>query len=403
MTELVKSHWASKRRNEMITKLVVSVLLVLGSIVMLFPIFWMVSTSFKLPNDVFAIPPVWIPAPLQLENYPHAWNLIDPQSGRGIYADDTWTFFGVTIQGINFTTYLVNTLVITVAACVGTTLSSSLVAFAFARLRFPGRDLLFLLCLATLMVPTQVTMIPTFWLFKTLGWYDTFYPLIVPAFLGGGAYNIFLMRQFFMSIPYEMDEAAKIDGCSDFGVFWRILLPLCKPALVRFRVLDQGLRVQGLDDMSTPIAQFARLVLPVRRVFITENEINGLAFPQAEASIIIFGLGYGVDRLGLVPWLQDKAIYYWGDLDTHGFAILDSLRGVFPNARSFLMDRQTLLGHRPLWVEEPEPSQAPLTRLTEDEHGVFEDLRFDRLGRRVRLEQERIAFGHVARTVAGLL
>jgi hypothetical protein len=185
--------------------------------------------------------------------------------------------------------------------------------------------------------------------------------------------------------------------------FERRLGLLCKPALVRFRVLDQGLRVQGLDDMSTPIAQFARLVLPVRRVFITENEINGLAFPQAEASIIIFGLGYGVDRLGLVPWLQDKAIYYWGDLDTHGFAILDSLRAVFPDARSFLMDRQTLLSHRPLWVEEVEPSQAFLSRLTEEEHQVFEELRFDRLGRRVRLEQERIAFGHVARTLASLL
>ncbi|MGB8297232.1 MAG: DUF3322 domain-containing protein [Polyangia bacterium] len=185
--------------------------------------------------------------------------------------------------------------------------------------------------------------------------------------------------------------------------FERRLGLLCKPALVRFRVLDQRLRIQGLDDVSTPLAQFARLNLPARRVFITENEINGLAFPEAQASIIIFGLGYGVERLGLVPWLQDKAIYYWGDLDTHGFAILDSLRAVFPKARSFLMDRQTLLGHRPLWVEEPEPSQAPLSRLTEDEYELFEDLRFDRLGHRVRLEQERIAFGHVARTVASLL
>ena len=185
--------------------------------------------------------------------------------------------------------------------------------------------------------------------------------------------------------------------------FERRLGLLCKPALLRFRVLDQSLRVQGLEDVSTPIAQFARLDLPARRVFIVENEINGLAFPQAEASIILFGLGYGVDRLGLVPWLQDKAIYYWGDLDTHGFAILDSLRAVFPNTRSFLMDRQTLLSHRPLWVEEPEPSQAPLSRLTEDEYKVFEDLRFDRLGHRVRLEQERIAFGHVARTLASLL
>jgi hypothetical protein len=185
--------------------------------------------------------------------------------------------------------------------------------------------------------------------------------------------------------------------------FDRRLGLLSKPALVRFRVLDQRLRIQGLDDVTTPVAQFARLDLPARRVFIAENEINGLTFPQAEASIILFGLGYGVDRLGLVPWLQDKAIHYWGDLDTHGFAILDSLRAVYPNARSFLMDRQTLLSHRPLWVEEPEPCQVPLSRLTEDEQQVFEDLRFDRFGRRVRLEQERIGFGHVARTLASLL
>jgi multiple sugar transport system permease protein len=129
-----------------------------------------------------------------------------------------------------------NTLTIAVLSCLGATMSSSLVAFAFARLRFPGRGPLFLLCLATMMVPAQVTMIPTFILFKNLGWYDTFYPLIVPAFLGGGAYNIFLMRQFFMSIPYEMDEAAKIDGCTNFGVYWRILLPLCKPALTTVAV-----------------------------------------------------------------------------------------------------------------------------------------------------------------------
>ena len=176
-----------------------------------------------------------------------------------------------------------------------------------------------------------------------------------------------------------------------------------KPILVRFRVLDDRLRIHGLCDITAPVAQFARLDLPVRRVFITENEVNGLAFPSAEASIVIFGLGYGVDRLGLVPWLQDKGIFYWGDLDTHGFAILDSVRSILPSVRSFLMDRGTLLGHRALWGEEPDRYDKPLSQLTPAENGVYEDLRFDRFGVRVRLEQERIPFGHVERTLQSLL
>ena len=176
-----------------------------------------------------------------------------------------------------------------------------------------------------------------------------------------------------------------------------------KPTLLRFRVLDDRLRIHGLSDTTTPVAQFAQLNLPIRRVFITENEVNGLAFPSAEASIVIFGLGYGVDRLGLVPWLQDKDIFYWGDLDTHGFAILDSVRSILPSVRSFLMDRGTLVSHRALWGEEPDRYDKPLSRLTPDENGVYEDLRLDRLSVRVRLEQERIPFGHVERTLASLL
>ncbi len=224
--------WASKRRADKITRAIVTILLVLGSVVMMLPIVWMLSTSFKTRTDVFSIPPVWIPSPLHWENYPMAWNV------SGMYSTEDWSFLGIPFHGVTFTTYTLNTLTIAVLSCLGTTLSSSLVAFAFARLRFPGRGPLFILCLATMMVPTQVTMIPTFILFKSIGWYDTFYPLIVPAFLGGGAYNIFLMRQFFMSIPYEMDEAAKIDGCSNFGVYWRILLPLCKPALTTVAVFS---------------------------------------------------------------------------------------------------------------------------------------------------------------------
>jgi hypothetical protein len=178
---------------------------------------------------------------------------------------------------------------------------------------------------------------------------------------------------------------------------------LSKPILVRFRVLDQRLALHGLDDLATPVDQFARLDLPVHRVFITENEVNGLAFPQAEQSLVLFGLGYGLDRLGLVPWLRDRSIFYWGDIDTHGFAILDNLRGFFPNARSFLMDRETLLSHRALWGKESDRCDRALLRLTAAEVALYEDLRLDRLGVGVRLEQERIAFGHLERTLACLL
>jgi multiple sugar transport system permease protein len=227
-------HWASKKRNEKISNILVFVILLVGSITMLGPIIWMLSTSLKTPTEVFAIPPVWIPSPLHFENYPKAWNI------SGMYAS----------EGITFTTYLINTLIIAGLSCLGTTLSASVVAFAFARLRFPLRGPLFLLCLATLMVPAQVTMVPSFILFNYLGWRDTFYPLIVPAFLGGGAYNIFLMRQFFMSIPYEMDEAAKIDGCTNFGVYYRILLPLCKPALTTVAVFSF---VYNWNDFMNPL------------------------------------------------------------------------------------------------------------------------------------------------------
>jgi hypothetical protein len=178
---------------------------------------------------------------------------------------------------------------------------------------------------------------------------------------------------------------------------------LSKPALIRFRILDDRLRIHGLDDLATPAAQFAQLELPVRRVFITENEVNGLAFPAVPESMILFGLGYGLERLAQVPWLKDREVFYWGDIDTHGFAILETLRTFFPNARSFLMDRETLLAHQSLWVDEPAPCDKDLARLTTPEAALFEDLRADRLGSHVRLEQERISFGYLQQALAKLL
>lgn len=178
-----------------------------------------------------------------------------------------------------------------------------------------------------------------------------------------------------------------------------------EPDLVRFRVLDPTLGFGGFSDLSVPVQEFARGVPPVARVFITENRINGLAMPDCAGSIVIFGLGYGLDRLAAIPWLARCETWYWGDIDTHGFGMLHRLRHALPNVRSLLMDRDTLLAHRALWVTEPAEHRyaGDPERLTADERALFDDLRHDRLGERVRLEQERIAFGLVERAVARLV
>ena len=174
-----------------------------------------------------------------------------------------------------------------------------------------------------------------------------------------------------------------------------------KPPLVRFRILDPALAVQGLDDLSIPAEQFAALWPPVRRVFITENDINGLAFPPCPASLVVFGLGYGLERLAEVGWLRQTVLYYWGDIDTHGFAILNRLRTALPAARSFLMDRATLDAHRSLWGQEPADRRftGTLANLTEAEQALFLALREDRLGVRIRLEQERVGYERVREQV----
>src|ERR1035438_9708635 len=172
-----------------------------------------------------------------------------------------------------------------------------------------------------------------------------------------------------------------------------------KPSQIRFRILDERLAIQGLTDLAVPAREFAGLDLPVERVFITENEINGLAFPAVPGSLVIFGLGYGLDRLSEVRWLHRRALHYWGDIDTYGFHILDRLRALFPDAQSFLMDRETLLGHAPLWVRESSPYDGELARLTSAERALYDDLRHNRLGERVRLEQERIPYGWVQRAL----
>jgi hypothetical protein len=172
-----------------------------------------------------------------------------------------------------------------------------------------------------------------------------------------------------------------------------------KPSQIRFRILDERLAIQGLTDLAVPAREFAGLDLPVERVFITENEINGLAFPAVPGSLVIFGLGYGLDRLSEVRWLHRRALHYWGDIDTYGFHILDRLRALFGDAQSFLMDRETLLEHAPLWVREGNPYDGELPRLNSAERALYDDLRHNRLGERVRLEQERIPYDWLERAL----
>src|SRR5581483_268716 len=162
--------------------------------------------------------------------------------------------------------------------------------------------------------------------------------------------------------------------------------------LVRFRLLDQNLYIGGLSDLAIPGPDFARLAPGARRVFITENEINGLAFPNVPEGLVVFGLGYGLERLSEAQWLRDRRVFYWGDIDTHGFAMLDRLRAFLPHSESLLMDTETLLSHRQFWVTEDQPHVKPLRHLKPAELNLYDDLRYNRLGERIRLEQERISF-----------
>jgi len=177
-----------------------------GCLVFMFPFVWMVSTSLKVGTQLYKWPPIWIPNPVRWQNYPESWSQLP------------------------FATFYKNTVMITGLNIIGTVLSCSLAAFGFARMRFRGRDILFLIVLSTMMLPGQVTMIPLYIIFAKLRWVDTFNPLVVPSWFGS-AFNIFLLRQFFMTIPHDLDDAALIDGASHFGIYWRIILPLSRMAL----------------------------------------------------------------------------------------------------------------------------------------------------------------------------
>lgn len=178
------------------------------------PFLWALLTSLKTPDEVFIFPPQWLPAVPQWYNYVEIF------------------------QQAPLALFFLNSCVMTFMTMVGQLLSSSLVAYGFARFRFAGRDLLFIVLLSTLMLPSQVTIIPNFLLFKYLGWLDSLKPMIVPAYFGGGAFAIFLFRQFFLTLPRELDAAAKIDGANSLQIFFLVLAPLAKPAFITMAIFS---------------------------------------------------------------------------------------------------------------------------------------------------------------------
>src|SRR5438094_2115657 len=188
--------------------------LVLLALLFAFPLFWTIASSLKAPYEILSYPPVIFPTNPQWQNYVRVF---------------TKAPFGQ---------WIFNTVFVVVLGTLGAVLSSSLVAYSFARFRYPGRNLLFVLTLATLMLPAQVTLIPQYIIWSKLGFVNTLYPLWLPQWFGGGAFNIFLLRQFFLTIPRELDEAALIDGANRFQIYWKILLPLCLPALATVTIIS---------------------------------------------------------------------------------------------------------------------------------------------------------------------
>jgi ABC-type glycerol-3-phosphate transport system permease component len=189
-------------------------LVAVGGIASLFPLFWTILTAGKDIPEMFTYPPTFLP---QNPDYVQVFTALFTEHP--------------------FARWLLNSFHITLLTVIGVVISASLVAYSFARFKYPGRDLLFTLTLATMMLPGFVTLIPSYQIFYWLGWINTYNPLIVPAFLGGGAFNIFLMRQFLLTIPIELDEAAEIDGANSWAIFWLILVPLAKPAIATMAIL----------------------------------------------------------------------------------------------------------------------------------------------------------------------
>jgi len=230
-----RTAWQARKRHvarkHTVGKLLLSLAVYTLAVSFFLPLAWLLSSSLKNDKQIFALPPIWIPKPVMWSNYVEA------------------------LTSARFDLFFRNTLLIASVTSVGVALSSALVAYGFSRIEWPGRDVLFFFVLSTMMVPYQVTMIPLYIVFSKLEWVGTYLPLIVPYFTGSSFY-IFLLRQFFRMIPMELTDAARIDGCSELGIMWRVILPLARPVVtvvVLFRVLD------AWGDFFEPLIYISRL------------------------------------------------------------------------------------------------------------------------------------------------
>lgn len=204
----------ARQWDALIVRIIIYALLVGGVAIVMIPFLWMISTSLKDASDLFDFPPQWIPDPIRWSNYPDAWNALP------------------------FDRFLVNTLFMTILAMFAEIVSAAIVAYGFARFRFPGRNILFIILLSTMMLPGILTRIPTFIMWRELDRVDTFTPLTVGAWFAWGPSFIFLLRQFFMTIPRDIEEAATLDGANVIQIFSQIMLPLVRPALLAIAVLS---------------------------------------------------------------------------------------------------------------------------------------------------------------------
>ncbi|NPV07478.1 MAG: carbohydrate ABC transporter permease [Anaerolineae bacterium] len=254
------SAWETLRK--VLRPVVVHGFLILASLIMALPFIWMVLSSLKAQPEIFIFPPRWLPkTPL-------------------------WSNYIEVTKAMPFTWFTYNSLKIAVLTVLGQILSASLAAYAFARLRFPGREVMFLTWLGCMMIPGQVTLIPQFILFRSFGWLDTHLPLVIPSFFGS-AFGTFLLRQFFMTIPMELEDAAIVDGCTRFRIYWNIMMPLAKPALATLAVFTFMGSWNSLLEPVVYLTTYRKLTLPVGLAFFRGQYTTNWALLMAGATLSV--------------------------------------------------------------------------------------------------------------------
>ena len=262
--------WKSQHLRTRFFQVIIYVLLILGSILFLAPLAWMISTSLTQPQFVLNTRMQWIPHPIEWQNYVEA------------------------LKTIPFFLYVRNSIFVATMAMVGSILSAALVGYGFARFKFPGRNFWFIVLLGTLMLPGTVTFIPVYVIFAKIGWVYTFLPLIVPPFLGA-PFNIFLMRQFILTIPNELDEAARMDGASSLRIFWDILLPLMRPAIAAVAVFSF---MAGWNDFFGPLLYLNdnQYTLSLGLAYYRATQLSGSSLSESNWSYMMV-----IATLAMIP------------------------------------------------------------------------------------------------------